>query len=213
MLRIAADAADRSMIGRGSLSRRFGDLETVAAWNCTGMAHVKLIEERLTHSAIGAFFEVYNTLGYGFLEHLYVRAMEAELRARGHRVAREVAVRVRYKGISLGVQRLDLIVDDSLVLEAKASSELHKAASRQLYNYLRATDLKVGLLLHFGPEPIFHRIICPAKGSNQKHQPESEASVLKSSVSVASCPQAVTKVATAGGPDPPPSLSSCLKNT
>ena len=157
------------------------------------MARVKLIEERLTHSAIGAFFEVYNTLGYGFLEHLYVRAMEEELRARGHRVAREVGVRVQYKEITLGIQRLDLVVDDTLVIEAKASSELHKAASRQLYNYLRATNLKVGLLLHFGPRPNFYRIICPTKRSDPKHQPKSEASVL----------QAAKKVETAGGPDTP----------
>ncbi len=175
------------------------------------MARVKLIEARLTHSAIGAFFEVYNTLGYGFLEHLYVRAMEEELRARGHRVAREVPVEVRYKEIRLGVQRLDLIVDDSLVIEAKASSELHQAASRQLYNYLRRTNLRVGLLLHFGPEPIFHRIVCPTHRSNQEHQLESEACALKSSVSVASDPQAVPKAATAGGPEP--SASSCLKKT
>ena len=167
------------------------------------MPHVELIEKGLTHSVIGAFFEVYNTLGYGFLEHLYVRAMEEELRARGHRVAREVAVRVMYKDITLGVQRLDLIVDDKLVVEAKASSELHKAASRQLYNYLRATNLKVGLLLHFGPEPTFHRIISPNKGNNPKHQPRFGASAL----------QAVTNVETAGGPEPPLSLSSCLKNT
>src|SRR5712671_6118936 len=174
------------------------------------MAHVQLIEERLTHSAIGAFFEVYNTLGYGFLEHLYVRAMEEELRSRGHRVAREVCVRVAYKGINLGIQRLDLIVDDSLVIEAKASSELHKAASRQLYNYLRATNLRVGLSLHFGPEPSFHRIISPIHRNDPKHQPRSEASALKRSVSVAGYPQAVTKVETAGGPEPPPSDSSCL---
>jgi GxxExxY protein len=171
---------------------------------------VELIEQRLSHSVIGAFFEVYNTLGYGFLEHLYVRAMEQELRARGHRVAREVGVRVMYKERELGIQRLDLVVDGKLVVEAKASSELPKAATRQLYNYLRATNLKVGLLLHFGTEPIFHRIICPQK-NNPKHQPRSEASVLKPSVSVASDPQAVTNVETAGGPEPAP--SSCLKKT
>ena len=175
------------------------------------MPRVVLIEQQLTHSVIGAFFEVYNTLGYGFLEHLYVRAMEQELRARGHRVAREVAVRVMYKGGELGVQRLDLIIDDKVVIEAKATAELHRAATRQLYNYLRATNLRLGLLLHFGPEPNFHRIISPTKRNNPKHQPGSEASAFKSSVSVAIDPQAVTNEATAGGPEPSP--SSCLKNT
>ena len=143
------------------------------------MPRVDLIEKQLTHSVIGAFFDVYNILGYGFLEHLYVRAMERELGERGHHVAREVAVRVMYKGRDLGIQRLDLVVDDKLVVEAKATSDLHKAATRQLYNYLRATNLRVGLLLHFGPEPHFFRIVGPSKRDNPKHQPGSEASVLK----------------------------------
>ena len=173
--------------------------------------HIRLIEQRLTRSTIGAFFEVYNTLGYGFVEHLYVRAMERELRARGHRVAREVLVRVMYKETELGLQRLDLIVDDKLVVEAKAGPDLHKSATRQLYNYLRATNLRVGLLLHFGTEPHFSRIICPTKKTDQMHQPRSEASAFKSSVRVASDPHAFTNDETAGGPEPSP--SSCLKKT
>jgi GxxExxY protein len=124
------------------------------------MARGELFEEKLTHSVIGAFYEVYNSLGFGFLEHLYVVALERELIARQHQVGREVCVRVMYKGQELGVQRLDLIVDEKLVVETKASSELHKSATRQLYNYLRATNLELGLLLHFGPRPNFHRVIC-----------------------------------------------------
>ncbi|MBA2707249.1 MAG: GxxExxY protein [Gemmatimonadaceae bacterium] len=70
-----------------------------------------LIEERLTHSVIGAFFEVYKTLGFGFLEHTYALAMELELRTRGHRVLRQLSVPVTYKeGQRLSTQRLDLIV-------------------------------------------------------------------------------------------------------
>lgn len=141
------------------------------------MPHGQLFDERLTHSVIGAFFEVYNNLGYGFLETLYVRAMERELRNRGHRVDREMLVRVMYKGSELGVQRLDLIVDERIVVETKASRDLHASAGRQLYNYLRATNLRVGLLLHFGPEPRFYRIICRHKKRDPKHPPKSEASV------------------------------------
>jgi GxxExxY protein len=125
------------------------------------MPRNKLLEEELTYSVIGAFFEVYNTLGFGFLEYLYVRALERELLARGHRVAREVNIPVFYKGEDLGYQRLDMIVDEKLVVEAKAAYELHRAASRQVHSYLRATKLEVGLLLHFGPEPQFFRLICP----------------------------------------------------
>ena len=118
-----------------------------------------LVEEALTYSVIGAFFEVYNTLGFGFLEQFYVAALEWELRARGHRVARQVRVRVMYKGVELGQQRLDMVVDERLVVEVKSTAQLHKHAPRQVYNYLKGSQLEVGLLLHFGPEPAFYRLI------------------------------------------------------
>jgi GxxExxY protein len=124
------------------------------------MSRIELVEERLTRSVIGAFFEVYNTLGFGFLEHIYVMALERELLSRGHRVAREVDVHVTYKGNILGVQRIDMVVDEKLIVETKSTLELHKAAQRQVFNYLRATRLEVGLLLHFGPEPRFNRLFC-----------------------------------------------------
>jgi GxxExxY protein len=114
--------------------------------------------QELTYSIIGAFFEVYNNLRFGFAEHLYVMALERELRARGHHVGREVGVEVMYKGEALGYQRLDTIVDHAVVVEVKAGFELHKSATRQVYGYLCATRLAVGLLLHFGPEPRVFRV-------------------------------------------------------
>jgi len=111
-----------------------------------------LIHEDLTYSVIGAGFEAYNALGFGFLEHVYSMALERELRARGHQVSREVAVAVMYKGEELATQRLDMLVDDKLIVEVKATSRLEPEASRQLYNYLRATRIEVGLLLHFSPK-------------------------------------------------------------
>jgi GxxExxY protein len=144
---------------------------------CWIMARNELLQETLTRSVIGAFYEVYNTLGFGFLEHLYVMALERELIAREHNVAREMCVRVMYKGEELGVQRIDLIVDDKLVVETKSSPELHKSATRQLYNYLRATNLEVGLLLHFGPRPNFHRVICRNTSADPEHPSTSGASV------------------------------------
>ena len=116
-----------------------------------------LIEEALSESVIGAFYEVYNTLGFGFLEHLYVMALERELLGRGHTVHRQVSVPVIYKGDLLGTQRIDMIIDDKLIVEAKSTLGLDPISKRQLYNYLRATSLEVGLLLHFGPEPKFYR--------------------------------------------------------
>jgi GxxExxY protein len=116
-----------------------------------------LIEEPLTHSVIGAFYEVYRELGFGFLEHVYVVALERELRARGHRVGLQVSVPVRYKDEVLGIQRLDMLVDGKLVVEVKSTLELHTVWERQLINYLKGTTLELGLLLHFGPEPKFIR--------------------------------------------------------
>jgi GxxExxY protein len=124
----------------------------------SGMVRGELIHERLTHSVIGAFFEVYNTLGFGFLEHVYVMALERELMARGHSVGREVHVPVTYKGELLVRQRLDMVVDELLVVEVKSTYELHRAATRQVFNYLRATKLDLGLLFHLGPEPKVYRV-------------------------------------------------------
>lgn len=118
-----------------------------------------LIEERRTHSIIGAFYDVYKALGVGFLENAYILALERELLARNHRVAREVSVPIFYKGEELCRQRLDMIVDDKVIVEAKATVELHSLAHRQLYSYLRNTNLEVGLLLHFGSKPNFYRLV------------------------------------------------------
>ena len=109
-------------------------------------------EDALTYEINGAGFEVYNSLGYGFLEHVYVQALERELIERGHRVAREYAARIYYKGDELTTQRLDLVVDERVIVEVKATERLDRAAPRQLFNYLCATQFEVGLLLHFGPK-------------------------------------------------------------
>jgi len=121
------------------------------------MSNRGMIEEPATHAIIGAFYEVYNTLGFGFLEHLYVMALERELRSRGHEVSREVSVPVIYKGEPLGTQRIDMIVDGRVVVETKSSAKLPAFAERQLLNYLKATSIEVGLLLHFGPTANFYR--------------------------------------------------------
>ena len=121
------------------------------------MTTTALIEQDLTRSIIGAFYETYNTLGYGFLESVYAGALERELLARGHRVAREYAVQVRYQGEEIGSQRVDMLVDKKVVIETKSTPILAASATRRLVNYLRGTNLEVGLLLHFGPEPKFQR--------------------------------------------------------
>jgi GxxExxY protein len=122
-----------------------------------------LFEGALTESIIGAFYEVYNELGFGFREKLHCKALALELSDRGHSVGREVDVPVRYKRHELGFQRIDMIVDGLVVVEIKSSAILPPTASQQLFNYLRATDLDVGLLLHFGEKPAFCRKVSPRR--------------------------------------------------
>jgi GxxExxY protein len=123
------------------------------------VAQTSLIEGALTESIIGAFYTVYRVLGFGFLETIYSASMEKELTKRGHRVAREVLVPVYYLGELVGYQRLDMLVDDRVIVENKATERLSPSAEPQLYSYLRGTNLEVGLLLHFGLEPKFRRLI------------------------------------------------------
>jgi GxxExxY protein len=83
-----------------------------------------LIEAELTESVIGAFYEVYNQLGYGFLEHVHAKGLERELQTRRHRVDRETNIWVDYKGDLLCTQRIDMLVDDKLIIEVKSSELL-----------------------------------------------------------------------------------------
>lgn len=120
---------------------------------------VPLLHGDLTDSVISAFYEAYDHLGPGFLESLCVAVLERELRRRGHRVGREVPVPVTYRSEVLGVQRLDMLVDDVLVVEVKAADRLHPAALRQVRGYLRASRLELGLVVNFGPTPRFERVL------------------------------------------------------
>jgi GxxExxY protein len=124
------------------------------------MRNTALIEEALSKSVIGGFYEVYNTLGYGFYEHFYMKALEIELRLRGHKVVREVTFPVMYKAYYLGLQRVDMVVDDKLIVESKSTQELHRGAPRQLFSYLHGSIFEIGLLLHFGPEAKFYPVVC-----------------------------------------------------
>lgn len=117
----------------------------------------ELIEEELTEAVIGVFYDVYNSLGYGFLEHVYMLAMERVLAQRGHSVAREYPAPVYLKGEVLCTYRIDMVVDEKVIVEIKSTEQLHSSATRQLRNYLKATEIEVGLLFHFGPEAKYYR--------------------------------------------------------
>jgi GxxExxY protein len=120
----------------------------------------KLLHESTTRAIIGSFLDVHRALGFGYRERIYTLALERDLREKGHRVDRDVAVMVYFRGKPLARQTLDMVVDEKVIVENKSTERLHPESHRQLFDYLRSTTLEVGLLLHFGHEPKHHRIIC-----------------------------------------------------
>lgn len=119
----------------------------------------KLLAHDISESILDAFYEVYDELGFGFLEYVHVAAMVKELKLRQHNVIREELAPVYFKGHLLCTQRIDIVVDNAVIVEVKSSALMPPNALRQLHNYLHATDYEVGLLLHFGTEPKFYRRI------------------------------------------------------
>lgn len=119
----------------------------------------ELPENELVKSIVGAFFDVFNYFGYGLSETLYMTALEHELCLRGHSVVRELRVPIYYKDRRIGAQRLDLLVDDKVIVEGKTGEKLPPPSRLQIVTYLHATMFEVGLLLHFGPRPSFQRFV------------------------------------------------------
>lgn len=120
---------------------------------------MRLLHEQITHHIIGAFYEVYNTVGHGFLESVYAAAMAAELKARGVPFDREKAYPIHYKGDQIATAKADLVVANAVIVELKAVDRISGAHDAQLFNYLRASKLQVGLILNFGPKAEKRRII------------------------------------------------------
>lgn len=124
-----------------------------------GSTGVELLHGDITGEIIAAFYAVYNELGYGFVESVYVRALAIELFQRRMNVAREVPVTVYYKGVTVGTYRADLLVAETVVVEVKAGEQIADQDRPQLLNYLRSSGREVGLLLHFGPKAGLKRVI------------------------------------------------------
>ena len=116
-----------------------------------------LLYADLTEQILQAFYTVYNTLGYGFLEKVYENALALELRRLGLNVKQQAPIRVYYRGQVVGEYFADLVVEGKVILELKAVESIAPAHEAQLVNYLRATGIPVGLLLNFGPKPQFRR--------------------------------------------------------
>jgi GxxExxY protein len=113
----------------------------------------------LTKKIIGIFYDVYNELGHGFLESVYQDSLVIALESRGLQVSTPVDIPVWFRGTRVGKFEGDVLVDRCILLELKAARALDSAHQAQLLNYLRATDIEVGLLLNFGLKPEFKRLL------------------------------------------------------
>jgi GxxExxY protein len=116
-----------------------------------------LLHADITDRIIKAFFHVYNTLGYGFLERVYENALVVALRKTGLKAEPQVPIKVFFEGEMVGDYFADVVVTDRVILELKAAEAICNAHEAQLLNYLKATDIEVGLLLNFGPKAEFRR--------------------------------------------------------
>ena len=115
--------------------------------------------EELTNKIIGVFYEVYNELGHGFLESVYERAMAIAFAEKGIRFEQQVEIPVWFHGKQAGMFYADIVVEGIVILELKAVRSLDPAHKAQLLNYLRATEIEIGLLLNFGVRPEVKRRI------------------------------------------------------
>jgi GxxExxY protein len=128
-----------------------------------------MLHQELTSEIINAFYAVYNQLGYGFLEKVYENALAHELDKRGLKVQQQVPIKVTFDRIVVGEYFADLLVDNRVILELKAAETIVDGHKAQLLNYLKATDIEVGLILNFGPKPTFERKVFTQK--NKKRNP------------------------------------------
>jgi GxxExxY protein len=117
----------------------------------------------LTDKIIKAFYTVYNKLGYGFLEKVYENALLIELTKCGLKAVSQIPIKVYYDGLDVGMYFADFIVNDLVIIELKAAEGLIEEHEAQLVNYLKATDIEVGLLLNFGKTPQFKRKVFSAE--------------------------------------------------
>ena len=118
-----------------------------------------MLERNLSNRVIQCFYKVYNTLGYGFLEKVYENALYLELINNGITCKKQCPIKVFYNEVIVGEYFADIIVEDVLIIELKAAEALILEHEYQLINYLKATEIEVGLLLNFGKEPKFIRKI------------------------------------------------------
>lgn len=119
----------------------------------------KYLHKELTSKIINCFYTVYNTLGYGFLEKVYENALKIELEKAGLFIEKQKPIKVHYDNQLVGEYFADLVVNKQIIIELKAAESLCEEHEYQLINYLKATDIELGLLLNFGKKPEIKRKI------------------------------------------------------
>ncbi len=118
-----------------------------------------LLHRSITDAILKVYYDVYNELGYGFLEKVYQNAMYFELKSLGYKVEAQKQIKVYFKEQLVGEYFSDLLVEEKVIVELKATELLMNVHIAQIMNYLKATPIEVGLLLNFGEEPEFKRLI------------------------------------------------------
>ena len=132
---------------------------------------MSLLHQSITNTILKVYYEVYNELGHGFLEKVYQNAMYFELKARGLKVESQKEIKVYFKQQLVGEYYADLIVENKVIIELKAAEVLMNAHVARTINYLKATPIEIGMLLNFGSEPEFKRLIYTNnKKSNLRNQ-------------------------------------------
>lgn len=119
----------------------------------------QLLHSDLSRAIIGAFYSVYSELGFGFLEVVYANALAILLKRAGLAIERQVPFEIIFHGQSIGLYRADLVVESRIVVEVKARRCIIPQHASQVLNYLKASRLKIGILLNFGEKPEFKRVV------------------------------------------------------
>lgn len=136
----------------------------------------------LTEKLIGLFFAIHNELGHGFLECVYEQAFSVLLAENGIFFERQIAVPVWFHQKQIGEFRVDLLVDRKVIVELKTGRDIDASWEKQLLNYLRATDIEVGLLFNFGPNAQFRRYVFENQKKNLRNPRESAEKKLPGSL-------------------------------
>ena len=120
---------------------------------------MELLHKNITDIILKSYYKVFNNLGYGFLEKVYENALFYELKKQGLVCEKQKPIKVYYDEIQVGEYYADIIVNECIIIELKAAESLAEEHEFQLINYLKATDIEVGLVLNFGKNPQFKRKI------------------------------------------------------